>query len=141
MEDTVIFYGQTYLARYRKKRSATAEVIQDLFNDHEYWWRAAIEREFQLDVVYQDEASGANNQPPGTVSEIVVYHMDRSFFVRVHQYVLPYGEVDQWGRPRLGGKRNEPDPKEIIFEDGIWYWLSELRNVPKGIRTRRQLGL
>lgn len=137
MEDTVAFYGETYVATYSEKLGKSAAFVQDLFNENEYWWRATVEGEFQTDIVYQDEPTESNLQPVGTVSEIVVYHKERSFFARVHQYVLPFGEVDVWGRPKLGGRRNEPDPKDLIFDNGIWYWVQDAIKVPKSIRTRR----
>ena len=47
--------------------------------------------------------------------------------------LLPDGEVDRWGRPRLGGY-GEPDPKDLI-EDEVWYSLRP-RRVPKSFRRR-----
>jgi hypothetical protein len=64
-------------------------------------------------VTRNKPASPQSGQPPGTMSQEVVYSENNLEVARVHQFVLPSGA--------LGGS-GFPDPKRI-YEDGIAYHL------------------
>src|SRR3712207_5329190 len=100
MGEIITFYGEAFYAVYSETRRVSPEQLRQIFNEGEYWWRAEVEHEFELEYPYQEPASDAVNQPPGTVSQEVIYHIQRQFYVRVHQLLLPYDEYDDWGRPR-----------------------------------------
>jgi hypothetical protein len=133
MDHIVTFEGSAYRAIYSDKVQCTATYLRQLFNEGEYWYRATVENEFELDYPYEEPVDPTSDLPSGTISQIVIYHIRHQFFVRVHQLLLPYGEVDRFGRPRLGGYE-EPDPKDLI-EDAVWYTLPP-RKVPKFVRRR-----
>lgn len=103
----------------------TPQQLRDRFNQGYYWERAEIEGEFEQEIVYEELASDAANQPTGTLSQEIIYHKDGEFVARVHQYLLPGDERDMLGRPKLGGS-GMPDPKDLI-EGGVWYHVDRRR--------------
>jgi hypothetical protein len=103
----------------------TPEELRRRFNEGYYWERAVLEGEFEEEIVYEELASEAANQPTGTLSQEIIYHSGGQLVARVHQYLLPGDERDELGRPRLGGS-GMPNPKELI-EDGVWYHLGRAR--------------
>lgn len=65
-------------------------------------------------------SAAASRQPPGTLSQTVLY-LDRFRVVaRAHRFVLPDGEV---------GASGLPDPKRVLFE-GQWLVADVLEAAP-----------
>lgn len=141
MRIVTFFSSVPFHATYTGKLEVAPSNLRQLYNDGQYYWRATVvlppatKPEFETECVYEADASEAVDQPPGTLSQIMVYHVKRAFFVRVHQLMLPDSETDEWERPLLGGPRGEPDPKDLI-EDETWYTLIP-EKVPKFIRRKR----
>lgn len=107
-----------------------ATEIRQQFNDGYYWDRAR-DGEFHRTIVYQEPASPLTDLPPRTVSEIVIYHQERNFRARVHQYVL---DTDAEGEAVLVNN-SLPDPKDLIDDAAIW-WQALPTRTPGWVRRR-----
>ena len=102
---------------YDRQEYVSPETLRDDFNDGYYWYRAEIGGEFAFAYEHNELAPPEANQPPGTLSQIVIYHGEPDFVARVHQYLLPDEERDEErdeeGYPLLGGS-GRPDPKALL---------------------------
>lgn len=114
----VVADGTNVRYHYERKEEVSAQNLCDRFNGGDYWYRAEINGEYELACEYNELAPPEVNQPPGTLSQIIIYHNAPDFVVRVHQYLLPDEERDEHGQLLLGGS-GMPDPKELLEEDRV----------------------
>src|SRR4051794_24639066 len=88
------------------------DAICDRFNDGGYFYMTSENGGIEQAVEYNELASPRYRQPPGTLSQELIYHIDHAFVARVHQFLLPGDELDAAGLPYLGGY-GHPEPKEL----------------------------
>lgn len=98
---------------YDREEELSPAVLRERFNDGYYWHLAEVSGELSQAYEYSELAPPEANQPPGTLSQIIIYHSRPDFVARVHQYLLPDEERDGAGYPLLGGS-GIPDPKELL---------------------------
>ncbi len=110
---------------YDRELAVSSETLCQHFNNGYYWYRGEVEGEFAFICEYNELAPPEANQPPGTLSQIILYHSRPNFVARVHQYLLPEEQRDGAGLPLLGAS-GMPDPKELI-EDRVYFQLRRRR--------------
>jgi hypothetical protein len=94
------------------RRKVSREDLRRLFNDGQYWQRAQ-QGEFKLEIKRRMTSLAQVGEPPGTVSQIVVYRDESGRAVAlVHQYVRSDGSLGGSGRP---------DPKELLVDGTLLY--------------------
>jgi hypothetical protein len=97
----------------------SARELREMHNNGRMWERALLGLEgwfFRIEVVGHPSAPMAN-EPFCTESQILAYCDDEAKQVaRVHRYLRTDGSM---------GASGQPDPKEILGEDGILYVVVE----------------
>lgn len=96
-------------------RWVSPDHIRRLFNDHGYYERV-LRGELLALVTSSNTPHPMSNQPPGTVSQTVVYFDGGEPIARVHQFVDAAGEL-----------RARPDPK-YLKHDGVDYMVRSKRS-------------
>jgi len=89
--------------------------IQQIFNEH--YLPLVMSGQLREVAIYNEPASEANNQPPGTRSILAEYWDDtrRLRVALAHHYWLPPGPVHTW---RIGGS-GVPDGKSVFWKGEI----------------------
>lgn len=124
--------GKRFMYAYRSKSTVSSQHLCDIFND-DYYYDRAIDGEFEQFTAYQDDAGPFSGQPPGTSSEITIYHIGEAFVAEVHFFVLPHDYLGD-DRPDLGAS-GLPDPRELIHEEEVYY-VADRPKKPKFLNRR-----
>jgi hypothetical protein len=95
-------------------RRVASRELHRAFNDGRYYERVCS-NELLATVESEHRAPSEAGQPPGTMSQLVVYFDPadlRHPVARVHQYLLPDGTLGGSGRP---------DPKRLFVGGEVWF--------------------
>ena len=108
--DRAIIYLPAYKLRELFNKSQYLELIQ----------QNKLVKEVIRSRLLQESALAERALPPGTKSEIIIYHnpANKELYAKVHQYVLPDGTL---------GASGKPDPKAILL-DGKMYCFKPVKD-------------
>lgn len=134
--------NQRFDYTYRTRRLVAPQHVHDIFNDNAYYYRTTVGKEFEQFMVYQGAASERYRQPPGTASEVVLYHKAFAFVAEIHCYIRP--DTTDHDDPDLGAS-GKADARELIHEDEIYYVADRPRkpdfsDLPRRAARRANMG-
>lgn len=100
-----------------------ADKLRELFNQSQYpelIQQNKLVKEIVRSRLLQESALLGKTLPPGTKSEIIIYHdpANKGLYAKVHQYILPDGTI---------GASGKPDPKAILL-DGKMYCFKPVKD-------------